>query len=85
MAVNEIGGHGAGQFSGRGAAHAVGHHEQRPPGADLVAADIRLKAGVPGAQIGDEKGVLVVFSGTAEIGLAEHGDAHWGRAHALLE
>ena len=47
-----------------------------PRGPDLVAADFGLQAGVAGAQIGDEEGVLVVIAGAAEIGLAEDGHAH---------
>ena len=42
----QIGGHGAGQLARRGAAHAVGHHEERAARPDLVAAHLGLQAGV---------------------------------------
>jgi hypothetical protein len=50
-----------------------------------MAADFGLEAGVPGAQVCDEEGVFIVLAGTAEIGLAEHGDTHGSFGHALLE
>jgi hypothetical protein len=43
-----------------------------------------LEAGVPGAQVRDEEGVLVVIAGAAEIGLAEDADSHRAAVHALL-
>src|ERR687898_762113 len=47
--------------------------------------DLRLKAGVAGAQVGDEKGVLIVLACAPEIGLAENTDAHRCLLHARLE
>ena len=84
VAVDQIGGHGAGQLTGGGATHAVRNDEERSAGADFVTADIRLKAGVSGAQIRNEEGVLVVIAGAAEIGLAEDADLHRAAVHALL-
>jgi hypothetical protein len=50
-----------------------------------MAANLGLKAGIASAQVGDEKGVLIVLAGTPEIGLAEHADAYRSLLHALLE
>ena len=46
MAVDQIGGHGARELARGGAAHAVGHHEERAARPDLVLADLRLEARV---------------------------------------
>ena len=73
MAVDQVGGHGAGQLARGRAAHAVGHHEERAARPDLVTAHLRMEAGVAGAEVGDEEGVLVVLAGAAQIGLAEDG------------
>ena len=42
----------------------------------------RLEAGVPGAEVGDEEGVLVMFAGAAQVGLAEDGDAYRAVGHS---
>src|SRR6478672_7740715 len=60
MSVDDIGRHGTGQLPGSRAAHSIGYHEQGAPGADLMIADFRLEAGVAGAQVSNEEGVLVV-------------------------
>ena len=73
MAVDEVGGHGARELAGGRAAHAVGHHEERAARPDLVPAHLRMEAGVAGAEVGDEEGVLVVLAGAPQIGLAEDG------------
>jgi hypothetical protein len=43
-----------------------------------------LKAGVPGTQVSDEEGVLVVIAGAAQVGLAEDGDPYRAVGHAIL-
>src|SRR5688500_8286109 len=85
MAVDEICRHSTGQLACRRATHAVGDHEERTPRADLVATNFRLQACVACAQVGNEKGVLIVLAGAPEIGLAEDGDAHGALLHGHLE
>ena len=41
VAVDQVGGHGAGELARRGAAHAVGHHEERAARSHLVRAGPR--------------------------------------------
>ena len=46
VAVDQVGGHRAGELARGGAAHAVGHHEERAARPDLVAAHLGMEAGV---------------------------------------
>jgi hypothetical protein len=49
-----------------------------------MTADFRLEAGIPGAQIGYQEGVLVVLASAAEVGLTEYGNSNRPVDHALL-
>ena len=48
----------------------------------FVVADVGLQAGVAGAEVGDEEGVLVVIPGESQVGLAEDGHADRGAGHS---
>jgi hypothetical protein len=84
MSVDEIGGHGTGKLSCGSSAHSIRYHEQRAAGSDLMSADSRLETGVPGAQIGYQKRVLVVVAGASQVGLAEDRNSYRAAAHVLL-
>ena len=50
--------------------------KSEPRGPTSWLPDVGMQARVPGAQVGDEEGVLVVVAGAPQIGLAEDGDSY---------
>ncbi len=69
--VHCLSGHRARHLARSGAAHAVGHNEQRAPRTDLVVPHRRQQGRLAARQIGHEKTILVVVAGPAQIGLRE--------------
>ena len=84
MPEDQVHRHRAGDLAGGRAAHAVGHHEQRAARTDFVVANVGMEAGIAGAEIGNEEGVLVVLTAPAQVGFPEHGHADTGARHPTL-
>ncbi|MDZ4389380.1 MAG: hypothetical protein U0974_06590 [Gemmatimonadales bacterium] len=68
-------GHLAGQFSGGGSPHPVGHHVEHPAGADLVVNQPGSADHTGRREIRHEEGVLVVVTLATAIGHGEGGGA----------